>query len=170
MISLDFEIDETELKINIEDEPENADLDLIVLTYFIMPVRFQVNGIDFFKFPLNNPSDPWVPLPIVNIATDGLYSIKKLKVKKRIKYDLPEGAGLLQFEFFDIDKVRIIYSVNHIDISVNYEKLLEAFEKFTDKVKKFLNERVPQMRKHPYWGSWIRGEAGYKPYYDIFEH
>ena len=42
MISLDFEIDETELKINIEDKPENADLDLIVLTYFIMPVRFQV--------------------------------------------------------------------------------------------------------------------------------
>ena len=75
---------------------------------------------------------------------------------------MPEGAGLLQFEFFDIDKVCIIYSVNHIDISVNYEKLLEAFEKFTDKVKKFLNERVPQMRKHPYWGSWIRGEAGYE--------
>ena len=158
MILFDFQVDEEQLADDLgeEENPLFADEDLIVLTYFIMPVRLQINGKEFFTSRINK--DPWVGLPIVNLATYLFYRIQHLHRLKKFMYDLPEAVGIIQFTLLDNNKVRVVFKYNDIDEIVDYTELLQAFEKFTEKVKLFLNERVPQMREHPYWGAWVRGE------------
>ncbi len=159
-IVLDFEINEAELAENLEEEsnPRYAASDLIVLTYFIMPVRMQINGKELFAFTKINDTDPWIGMPIANIAVEGLYAIRQIPTLGKADFDLPEGAGIIQFTLIDNNKVKVVYKKNNIDEIVSYTDLLQAFLDFNDKVKKFLNERVPQMREHPFWGAWVRGE------------
>ncbi len=159
-IVLDFEINEAELAENLEEEsnPRYAASDLIVLTYFIMPVRIQINGKDLFAFTSINKKDPWIGMPIVNIAAEGLCIIRQIPSLKKAEFDLPEGVGIIQFTLIDNDKVKVVYKDNDINEIVSYNDLLQAFLDFNDKVKKFLNERVPKMREHYFWGAWVRGE------------
>lgn len=157
MIHLNFEIDEAELAENLEGEPGNAEESLIGVTLFIMPVRLQINGKELFALKKIKKDDPWIGIPIVNLATEGLYRVEQIPVLKKVNYDLPEAIGVIEFLLLDKDSVRIIYKRNDIDEIVSYIDLLNAFKNFTSQVRTFLNERVPQLRDHPYWGTWVRG-------------
>lgn len=157
-VTLDFQIDENQLAEDLEEDPSLADDDLILLTYFIMPVRIQINKKEFFAYKGTEQTDPWIGMPIVNIAFLGLHKVLRIPSLKKVNFFLPEGPGTINFEMLEINKVRVIYKPNNIDEVVSYDDLLKAFLDFNAKVKKFLNERVPQMRDHPYWGAWVRGE------------
>ncbi len=158
MISLDFEIDEQELMENLEGEPDKADESLIAVTLFIMPVRLQINEKELFASPRINRTDPWIGMPIVDLATEGLYKIRKIPSLRKVVYDLPEGVGIIEFISLEDNHVRVLYKRHDIDEIVSYSELLHAFENFALNVKQFLNERAPKMREHPFWGAWVRGE------------
>ena len=151
MIEIDFKVDEEELAEDFEFELEGLDNCFFVLTMFMMPVKIFMEGVDML-----NPPNTWIHLPIMNIASNGLMIIKKLKISKKEKYELPEAAGDFLFDLLDENHVKVLFRKKD-KIIVKYDELLKAFQQFADKVRKFLWERVPQMNEHPYWGplaSW----------------
>ncbi len=156
MIIIDFKIDENELAENLDNDIPNVDYVLFVTTLFIMPVRFRINESDLFE--INN--DPWAEMPIINFASEGVQKIKKLLITRKEVYTLLEGVGVLQFIMEDEKNVKIIFndSAKSIVNNVNYKELLEALQKFANKVRKFFWDRVPQINEHPYWGPWLREE------------
>lgn len=150
MIIIDFEIDETELAESLAGDITQDDYVCFVSTMFIMPVKFQID--DYILFISS--------APIMSLASDGLLTVKELKNTKKEYYSIIEGPGDIDFFMIDNINVKLDFhdSSNHTIKIVNYDELLKAFEKFAEKVRKFLWERVPQMNDHPYWGPWLRGE------------
>jgi hypothetical protein len=155
MILIDFRVNEEELLEDLEMDIPTVEYPLFVLTFFMMPVKIQINGNNIF-----DPPDQWAELPILNIASNGLVHVKSLKENISENYELPEGVGTFDFSLLKGGLVKINYN-NGISSSVfivTYNELLEAFQKFAEKVRAFLKERVPQLNEHPYWGPWLRGE------------
>lgn len=156
MVLIDFKVDENELAENLDNELDKLKDCFFVSTLFIMPVRIQIEEFEIFEFD----NDPWAEMPIMNIASAGLRKIKELKIEGTKKYDLPEGAGLLEFNMLDEKNVKVSYTgfTKPFVTLTSYNELLNAFEKFAEKVRMFLWERAPQINNHPYWGPWLRGE------------
>ncbi len=156
MILLDFKIDENALAEDLEDDITKYQGCLFVLSFFIMPIRMQINGIEYFEYK----KEPWSYAPIMNLATEGLESIKQLKTKKIVTYPIIEGPGIFEFTMMDNSNVNVNFSngSRHFVSIVNYDELIEAFQSFAEKVRTFLKKRVPQINEHPYWGPWLRGE------------
>jgi hypothetical protein len=71
-----------------------------------------------------------------------------------------EGPGDFKFTLMDDRKVEVVFfnSSERILEIVSYEELLDAFQKFANKARAILREKVPQLNEHPYWGPWLRGE------------
>src|SRR5262249_8290154 len=105
MIEIDFEVDEEELNDNFESELDKLDYDLFVITMFIMPVRFKVDDIDVFEYK----DDPWSTMPIINLASNGLLVVKRLKKSGKEEYSLIEGPGDFYFSMIDNENVKIKY-------------------------------------------------------------
>ena len=156
MTEIDFEVDEAELAEGLDNDIPNEEDSLFIMSYFLMPIRFQVNGVELFEY--NN--DPWVSMPLLNIASCGLITVKDLKLSKKENFSLLEGPGYIEFTMIDDENVKIVYDYfpKPVILTVKYAELLEAFQKFAEKVRAFLKERVPQLNEHPYWGPWLRGE------------
>lgn len=90
----------------------------------------------------------------MSLASDGLLAVKCLKKSRKEHYSIIEGPGDIDFSMIDNMNVKIDFhnSSKHIVNNVKYDELLKAFEKFAEKVREFLWERVPQLNDHPYWG------------------
>ncbi len=157
IILLDFKVDYKELEIDLEESPEKAEEGLISETYFVFPIYFSVGDTEFFSAKKNSKLIRF-SMPIVNLASQGLHYIRQLPKKKKIIYDLPEGIGKLYLEINTKNKVHIKLTVDKKETEVEYQKLLDAFLQFREKVRNFLKENVPQLKKHTYWGPWVAGE------------
>ena len=70
MIELTFRAD-----VESEDDqaPESASAAAIEHTYFVVPVRFAIDGRELLTFPGANPD--WRPLPVVGLSTTRTYSV-----------------------------------------------------------------------------------------------
>ncbi len=152
MVTIDFKIDEEELKEDLECDLDTLDSGFFVFTMFMMPVKIIINRIDFLTPPCT-----WIHLPIMDIASNGLIVIKNLTPNVIKDYELPEGAGKFVFKLLETGKVTIEFRDTKKTI-VNYDELLEAFQSFAERVRIFLKKRAPQINEHPYWGPWLRGE------------
>ncbi len=156
MIEIDFKIDEEALAADLEEDLPNLDESLFYLSIFVMPVRMIINDIDLFE--LNN--DPWCRAPLIEVANRGLETIKALKTQRGAYWTIIEGPGDIDFTMLDENCVVLDFNSGskHVIVNAKYQELLEAFQKFANKVREFIWERVPQLNEHPYWGPWLRGE------------
>lgn len=59
MIIFEFQIDEIELEEQLESDIPNLDFGLFSVTLFIMPVRLNINGIEFFRHGRTNGDEFW---------------------------------------------------------------------------------------------------------------
>lgn len=157
MVIFDFKVDEEELAEDLEFDIVNTKYNLFALTFFMMPVRLNINGVEFFRYDRTDPKNYWVGMPIINLASEGLIYVKSLPLKGRVEYDLPEVGTYLNFQMLPNNQVSITFG-KKIHVIIPYEELLKAFEDFAVNVRNFLNDRVPQMHQHPYWGPWLNGE------------
>ena len=163
MIILDFQVDEEELEnclAGIEDGIENIDSGCFVTTMFLMPLRMCLTGLEIFKI---NEKNCWSQGPIMDLATLGLMAIRELKWKKKDEHQIIEGPGDFVFTMIGDEDVYVEFTRGYA-ITVKYDALLEAFEKYSEKVRNFLKVRAPQINDHPYWGPWLRGERECKRY------
>lgn len=148
--------DEKSLAEDLEMDIPNEDESLFEMSYFVMPIRFNVNGNELFE----NHGSPWASGPILSLASSGLIAVKDILTTKKEKHLIIDGPGSIEFTLVDNKKVEAAFVISSERIAeiVNYDALLEAFQKFADKARIFLEERVPQLNEHPYWGPWLRGE------------
>lgn len=138
MITIQFKIDEDVLKEDLEEDITKYDNVTFVISMFIMPVRMQVNGIELFECR----NDPWGEAPLMNIASNGLLSVKDLKIKDKVSYDIIEGPGDFEFTKISESKVNVDFhnGSKRIITIVEYNDLINAFQRFTDNVRRFLEK------------------------------
>ncbi len=156
MIEIDFKIDEEVLAEDLEGDIPNLDETFFLYSRFVMPVRMKIDDIDLFEW--NN--DPWCEAPIIYIASTGIDITKNLKIQKKTFWPIIEGPGNIELTMLDEHNVELDLNTGsrHVIVTAKYQELLEAFQKFANKVREFIWERVPQLNEHPYWGPWLRGE------------
>ena len=65
MIFLDFRIVEEELDVDLKNDPAANVSAGFILTYFFMPVRFYIDGVEVFEFKNNRSGDYWIELPLL---------------------------------------------------------------------------------------------------------
>ncbi|MDK3160302.1 hypothetical protein QPK87_27635 [Kamptonema cortianum] len=93
MIHLDFEINESTLAEDASMKPAIANPAALQETYFEMPVRFQIGGVELLQIPQGD--EVFLELPLVDVATSGLKMCKKLRVGKNSNLSL---AWRMEFE------------------------------------------------------------------------
>ena len=160
MIILDFKVDERELALSLEERIEDEDETFFNTTMFVMPLRMRLNDLEIFE---TNEANPWSLGPVMDLASEGLAVIKDLKRKRKEEHLIIEGPGRFIFTMIDDENVYIEFTGGYVT-TVKYNDLLEAFERYSEKVRTFLKERVPQINDHYYWGPWLRDEPGRQTY------
>lgn len=156
MIIFEFKIDEDELAEDLEFDVSSQDSCLFLISIFYMPVRLNINGIEFFRFGSTKPNGFWTYVPLVAMASSLLMVVKSLTEIEIKDYSMP-GGGTFLFQFLQDDNLSVKFSGGEHEV-VPYYEFLNACEQFTANVRKFLNERVPQLHQHKFWGLWLRGE------------
>ncbi len=143
MILIDFKVDEEVLAEDLEEDIPNLDKTFFFFSMLLMPIRLKIGDMDLFEH--NN--DPWCEAPLLEVASTGLKTIKNLKIKKRVYWCIFEGPGNIEFTLIDENNIKVdfIPGSRHVIVTAKYEELLEAFQKFANKVREFIWERVPQL-------------------------
>ena len=159
MIKLDFKIDEKELQPKYLKLIKPDRYICLVITCFLMPVRFQIHGKDVFYNKKAPKFGHWFTMPLLDVVTMGLGHIEILPQKKKTEWWLHESGGKVHFKMMSGNKVKVTFTSHDEVFYVDYNELLQAFMNFRERVLKFLNERVPQLQDHSYWGPWLKGEA-----------
>jgi hypothetical protein len=155
----------------------SADAVALDYTYFVLPVRLAVDGMEVLEYPRREPRvmwagdpvtrelvpipstdtgpGPWLELPVLHVATIGLETVRGLAESDTATYMLP-GADHIRFARVG-ECVQI--SVGHTGPSASapYQQVLDAFERFAGEVRRLLAREVPEILEHPYWGPWIQG-------------
>nr|WP_285963858.1 hypothetical protein [Oscillatoria laete-virens] len=155
MIHLDFEINESTLAEDASMKPAIANPAALQETYFEMPVRFQIGGVELLQIPQGD--EVFLELPLVDVATSGLKCVKNLESEKIAIYHLPGGWNL-NFKREE-NTVTIESSVNGRFAKTGYAELVGAFEFFSEKVRSVLLAKIPELSMHPDWGHWFSNEA-----------
>lgn len=154
-VKLDFRVNEDELSNSLNKNLQEPEDSVFISSIFSMPLRMKICNLELFKL-----KKVWQSGPIIGFASEGVATIKKLKISGKEHYGIIKGPGDLFFTMLtdEIVRVEFLGLSGKFDVIVGYEDLLKAFLKFANKVRKFLRERAPQINDHPYWGPWLRGE------------
>ncbi len=80
---IEFDFKEEEYVIENEEEFKDVMSTAIEHTCFLYPVVFIANNVDFFLF---KGKERWkhLSMPIVNLASEGLYHVRRLPEKKKL--------------------------------------------------------------------------------------
>jgi hypothetical protein len=168
MIILEFLVDENVLEQDTLANPSRERLAVIQETYFVFPIRFQINGVEMFgikksrvimfgeratrnleiKGLLNE--DPWLPLPIIHLAFIGSDQLNKACTGEKVSYSLP-GTGKQLIIFPMQNKLQILSTVNGVFGIAECQEIIDVFDDFRKKVVLFVNNRVPEMTKNQDW-------------------
>lgn len=151
MIILDFLIDEATFEYDLKYNPLEADGAALQTTYFEMPVRFSVNNIELFE--ILNSNEPYLCLPILNIAIVGRSKILDLKYQHITSYSLP-GGYVLNLENY-AGQIKITSSVNNLSAIISHISLLDSFNNFRQKTKEFLTSRIQGFESTCIWRDYL---------------
>jgi len=147
-ISLDFQIDQDVL----EDDRASAaaaDPAVVETTYFVVPVRFAVDGRDVLRMP----DGTWLRQPMVGFSTELASSVEELRVRGSSECTAAD-AGTLRLRLLD-GTVRIECSLTGLVLEAPITELEEAIWTFREKVKTVLLAFAPEITRHPSWAKWF---------------
>jgi hypothetical protein len=174
MVELQFKLDEVVLREDREANIREASAGALEETYFVMPVRFKVGTQELLEIPARaepqeiwvsvpgggitpsqreQVSSPWLPLPLLDVATVGRAKVREAWQTGEAKYDLP-GGWSLHLRKVDGD-IFIKSDVNQRVGQVAYQDLMEAFDKFRSTVRDILAKEVPELKTHHNWEQWF---------------
>lgn len=156
MITLEFLVDEDELRESMDVAPELASSAAIEQTYFEMPVRFRVGETELLTY--SGAFETWRPLPIVGFSLQLLRAARAVTREHSATCHLSDG-GRLEFQGAG-ETTRVWSSLlpGRVE-SVTTAELVEAVRSFRCSVQEFLERRVPAMKTHPWWTNWFSDGA-----------
>jgi len=167
-----FTFDPTGLKEYRNDQGIiQEDIAVLEVTAFVLPVSFTVDGVDLFEIPIiGSPENEdeekdlsyrakssWLPLPVLNLALNGMKAVQEVCRGKAVDFVLPDVGSRLLFEPIG-NEVKIYSGINRRSALTTSGELLQAFEKFLDDVRTALRKEIPQLLKHPNLGTWLSNE------------
>ena len=144
MITLDFTVDEGELRRSIELLPKEVrHLDE---SLFRMPLVFEIDNVKFLDGHY----------AIYGIAAEGLAAMRELRQKRSAEI-MPPYDMLLRLEV-DGDHVVIGNSAGQ-RARVLYDDLLAAWRAFANKIRELLAGAIPDLVDHRTTRGWFRREG-----------
>ena len=151
MITLDFEIDE---RVFVEDgqcDPATAEPAALEETYFVMPFRFSVKGVELLGIRGRQPAT--LALPLLGFATDVNRAVSAARSRETTKCYLA-GGGELTFER-TASVMRVSSSLTGNTVTAEADDLVKATRLLLERVRELLLKRFPGMQAHPAWGTWF---------------
>ena len=145
-------------------EPGSVKYNRSAYAFAAVPVRLRIGDVDLLGYveeTINEPSEfRWVSLSILDIAKWGLFSVKRARELGRYVYELGShgdtGAALL-FEMSG-DEILVHSTMTERTARISYRSLVEAWEAFAERVRKYILHEFPQMKNEPGWGEWLAGK------------
>lgn len=159
-VVLEFRIDERVLEEDLEVYLKDSwSRDALDVTYFIMPVRLAIGGVEMLEWLGRDagPSDVWCDLCLLDVAGRGLECVRSLEDNTQARYSSLEDAIELKLQRHG-DTVRVRSSENDREATVGYEDLLNAFEGFARNVKQALLKAFPGFRNDEGLGAWFSSD------------
>jgi hypothetical protein len=173
MTTVDFRLDEASLAEDLQHSPESANPAALEETYFVMPVRLCVNGVELLEQPHRakrnvfvgaaeqgvqrierpNEASAWLPLPLLGFTTHALQVLNELKPGGENKLNLAGGGHLMLAR--ENDQITVESSLNGKRSSTQLAEAVNAFQSFSEKVRQLLVNRVPEIQQHPAWKQWF---------------
>lgn len=172
MTTIEFRFDEQSFAEDLQQDPVNANPAVLAETYFVMLVRFCINGIDLLRIPgreqerfyvhpgqgaerrsYQSEESCWLPLPLLGFATEAVQVLNGLRSGDEQKLYLA-GDGHLTFTRQG-DQLSIVSNVGDHNVSCQYDEVLQAFLDFSEKARQLLLARIPGMSRHPWWNRWF---------------
>lgn len=172
MITLEFRMDENALIEDKLSDPLHSDIAVLQETFFVLPVRFIVNGVNIFNFDTNQKvflglsndkqlksvdkmiKSIWLPLPVLNLAIVGLDKVKIACEGKASFYSLPETGAYIMFQPSSTGiGVKTSFASKFEETTCS--DLLMAFSEFAEHVRKMILSVFPELITHPDLGSWL---------------
>lgn len=158
MIIIDFRLQHSIIEKYRERGIVGEDAGVIEWTFFEMPVRMCVNGVELLEvrsIDHSNIISPWVDVPLLGFALIGEEMIRKACTGKSVIFTLPDVGADLHISSISKNEVQIYSGLNRLSIQVNCNDLLREFLEFVKRVKDMFMEEVPEIREHPVLGKWI---------------
>lgn len=173
MTTVDFRLDEASLAEDLQHSPESANPAALEETYFVMPVRLCVNGIELLEQSGHakrnvfigadehglrqtqrpNEASCYLPLPLLGFATQALQALNQMKPGCVQKLYLAGGGDLLLARHGE--QLSIESSISGKSSSTEFAEALSAFRAFSEKIRQLLVSRVPAIQQHPSWRQWF---------------
>jgi hypothetical protein len=154
MIELEFQIDDGVLEEDIRVDLPTANSAALQETYFTMPVRLAIDGVELLDSP-GITTRPWLPLPLLDVALVAVDRIAGLRDGTTATYSLPGGGWSLVLTRTGA-AVGIESTINGKSASSAFLDLRSAGLMFRERVRGMLWTRLPQLRSHPLWGPWLQ--------------
>jgi hypothetical protein len=149
MVILDFQVDENVLTEDRQYNPTIVDPGVIEATYYMMPVRFRIDG----KELLQTPTTAWLPQPLLGFATHLVYALRTLHSTGAAIYSVADG-GTLRFLRRGMG-VQLTCDFNRVEAEVSLDELDAAIQHFHRRVEDWLRTHVPELVTHSSWPTWF---------------
>lgn len=151
MTIIDFSIDESAIEEDVANSFETVSPGALEETFFVMPVRFCVGGVEMLQLP--GTESVWLPLPIFGFAADMLEALESAEGNQEKRVYLAGGGHLIfkkEGEFLSL-----VSSLNSKTTKVETKEIQGAFKTFSAQVKQLLENRAPALQQHPSWKRWF---------------
>jgi hypothetical protein len=141
---------------------------------FGMPVRLRAGGVDLFTTRLPQPllqSEtippeyfeemtprgivPWLALPIMQFAFNATWTLSTTAPEKTSVVESGDQS-ILQFTRVGIEHLWITAPPCGTAAEVPYSAAVLAFSAFSESVKRFLLDHLPELAVHPRYGTWLQ--------------
>jgi len=149
MITLDFEMDQHVLEEDLRASPVNADAGVLEETYFVMPVKFVVDGTDLLSLPGHQAHS----LPLLGFTTHMLQALEQMAYTGQRRVYLA-GGGDISLRAAG-NRVEISSSLTNRQVTVDRAELLLALRNLAARVQQQLRSLVPGMDRHSSWRNWF---------------
>lgn len=149
MTKIHFELDEMALAADAECAPAGADPAALEETYFVMPVRFEISGVDVLALQGGVAR----PLPLIGFAIDLLSALEPLESGQRTDVYLAGGDELSLHRQDEMIELQCVPDGQ--TAKVGRSELIAAARSFSARVSALLLQRVPEIRNHPTWLEWF---------------
>ncbi len=146
MTRFEFQIDRRVLEEDRSMDPGTANPAALEETYFIMPVRLEVEGHELLASP-EPGGDPWMHLPLLDMV-ELVERVRTLAEDGAVSHSLP-GSGWKLHLVRRGAELEVRSTVNGAQVVVPYDAFLEAALTFRGEVLGLLAREVPELRWLP---------------------
>ena len=148
MITLDFDARRWDSRDDAEASPVSSDPAAIEETYFLVPFRFEIDGVELLEGGGHGRL-----LPLVGFACLLRQALEAARSGGPARLFLA-GGGELRLSVHD-DRVKLTSSTTRNTAAAQLDDMLAASRALSVRARDVLLERFPEMRAHRDWSRWF---------------